>query len=98
MTTEVNKKKRLPSVPKDSWQGAGRTKSGRATYEAFKALLDWLNTLLTLLPKVGRIAIAAKARKTSKRAYSTKSCPSSSLMNFRINSIIVLFPLYVDVS
>ena len=54
----------------------------RAIYEAFSVLFDWLNTLFTLLPKVGRTAMAARARKTSNRAYSTRSCPSSSRMNF----------------
>src|SRR6185295_9168365 len=64
----------------------------RVVYDAFSALFDWLKTLFTLLPKVGRTAIAANARKTSNRAYSTRSCPSSSRMNFFINSIIVLPP------
>jgi hypothetical protein len=67
--------------------------SDRAIYEAFRELLDWLNTRFTLLPKVGRIAMAARARKTSRSAYSTKSCPSSSLMNLFIMSIICGFPL-----
>src|SRR6185436_4482118 len=74
----------------------GRPPSGGSNYEAFSVLFDWLKTLFTLLPKVGRIAMAAKARKTSNRAYSTRSCPSSSQMNFLINSIMVLFPLLMD--
>ena len=45
----------------------------RAIYEAFNELLDWLNTVFTVLPKVGRIAMAARARNTSNSAYSTKS-------------------------
>jgi hypothetical protein len=65
----------------------------RIGYEAFNALLDWLNTLFTVLPSVGRIVIAASARNTSKRAYSTRSCPFSSRINLRIVLIIVLFPL-----
>jgi len=78
-------------------QALGRTTSG-AVYEALRLLFDWLNTLFTLLPKVGRIEMAAKARKTSNRAYSTRSCPSSSRMNLMINSSIVCFLLLVDTS
>ena len=48
----------------------GPTSGGGSNQEALSELLDWLNTLLTLLPRVGRIAIAAKARNTSKRAES----------------------------
>ena len=39
--------------------------SGGGNYEAFSELFDWLKTLFTLLPRVGRIEMAAKARKTS---------------------------------
>src|SRR5262249_13983874 len=35
-------------------------------------------TLLTALPSTGRTAMAAKAMKTSRRAYSTRSWPDSS--------------------
>ena len=48
----------------------GRPHPGRSNYEAFSELFDWLKTLFTLLPRVGRIEMAAKARKTSNSAYS----------------------------
>src|SRR5262245_54085210 len=62
-------------------------------YDAFNALLDWLNTLFTLLPRVGRIAIAAKAKNTNSNAYSTRSCPSSSFTNLFIFSSMLFFLL-----
>ena len=48
----------------------GRPHPGGGNYEAFSELFDWLKTLFTLLPGVGRIEIAAKARKSSNGAYS----------------------------
>jgi len=83
--------KRLPKS-KDLAGAWAYFNSNSAIYEAFSALFDWLKTRLTLLPNVGRIVMAAKAKNTSKRAYSTKSCPSSSRMNFFIKSIIVIPP------
>jgi hypothetical protein len=45
------------------------------------ALLLWLKTVLMALPKLGRIAIAARAMNVKRRAYSIKSCPDSSFQN-----------------
>src|SRR4026208_2551865 len=84
--------RRSAAIVLESWHALGRITSERAAYEALRLLLDWLNTLFTLLPKVGRTAMAARARNTSNRAYSTRSCPSSSRMNLLISSRILCSP------
>jgi len=81
----------ISRIPRGNEQALWR-RQNRVVYDAFSMLFDWLKTLFTLLPNVGRIAMAARARKTSNRAYSTRSCPSSSRMNFLSSSIMVLSP------
>jgi hypothetical protein len=94
----VEKKRLLDSTRELAGAWAYYKSSSEDPYEPVSVLADRLNTLLTALPSVGSTAIAARAMKTNKRAYSTRSCPSSSLRSFCSMSIIVLVPLCVDIS
>ena len=86
-------KKNRPARSNQQGMGVVLQANSEFSYEpALRLLFDWLNTRFTLLPNVGRIAMAAKARKTSNRAYSTKSWPSSSLMKFFMKVIICVSP------